>query len=478
MKNRRLWYIRSALIIALAAVVFVIPASARFVARTVLHYSPTRALDPQIITDDTRGFDVVFTAPILVTPGTAPINANQVLSNTEAAQVTLENAPAGWYAFRLQGAGGGDGAIHNNGTPGGGPAQGGRGGEGATISGVFWHDGGASLVVVAGRGGGHSMWNRPSGNAEPGGGQAMGRNATETQRSGGGGGFSGIFNGSMTQEEAVAIAGGGGGGGGGGGDGSNSHGAHAGNGGTGGGGAANAGQSGMPANVGNTAASIDRYRATAGTGGGGGGGGGSIWALGTFGAGGRTGGNGGVGGSQDGTLYPHAEWHGIGGGGGSTPNENSAGNANWGGDGGRNIGTHPWRNPTITGQEASRGSPLQGGNSRNYATGGVFGANDGNSAGGGGGWMGGEAGFYNGTGPGAGGGGGSSFMRAGILPLGTLWNAVAGVNHIRPTVTPAMRTPSNAGTAGNSSRNRGAANGYVWILYLGEQVPTDAWLTN
>ncbi|MCL2532378.1 MAG: hypothetical protein FWE40_09575 [Oscillospiraceae bacterium] len=446
MKKRK-YAVKSTLLAMLAALLFLIPASARYNSFILLNYNQWQVDDmPLPQGSEYEGFDVVFTAPILVTPDSANINTDTSLNYTGYARVRIDNVPAGYFAFRVQGAHGGNGSPYGWPTNGGG----GGGGHGATVSGVFFHEGG-TLTVVAGRGGGHNMWDRASGNAQPGGGQATGQTATETQRSGGGGGFSGIFSGdALTQATAIAIAGGGGGGGGGGGAGTNDVGSAGGNG---------NGWTGAAASAGQGAAGNSTAAGNAGTGGAGGGGSGGIFQTVPWPAS-RDGGTGGTGHHQDGNPNATGNWIGIGGGGAGARRQA----ANRGGDGGRNPETHAWRAPGVANHTDNRGSALQGGNSRRTAGG------AGNSAGGGGGWVGGEAGFYNGTGPGAGGGGGASFLRAGITPLSSLWST------LHPPIP--GRTPANTPSAASGATARINANGYVWILYLGARHPndaTDAW---
>jgi hypothetical protein len=105
--------------------------------------------------------------------------------------VTISAAQVGYYAFKLRGADGGCGGT-------GGP---GRGGYGGTVQGFAYLTADTYYLVAGavgsnGQGGYYSYYHGGKGNSQ----------------GGGGGGLSGIFKNSITQANAIAVAGGGGGG--------------------------------------------------------------------------------------------------------------------------------------------------------------------------------------------------------------------------------------------------------------------------
>jgi len=385
---------------------------------------------------DWRGFDIIYTAPILVTPDTNP-GPGQTNGSGTSAQITLNGCPSGWYAFKMRG---------GRGATGGG---GGAGGGGATLSGVFFWNGG-TMLIQAGKGG--DWGTNPTNGVEFGSGPSR-----SNSWSGGGGGYSAIFNGNTPgQVHAIAVAGGGGGGA----DRSTNSGItnnRGGNGGAGGGNLSGVTSSnGVGGNCSGSSPTAGSNPGGAGNNGSGGGGGGGGGAGGTGASSDTTdnswrNGYGGAGGNQDGnpsaSSYPSGgSWYGIGGGGGSGAHGPTVNSSAWdrdGGDGGSSTGG--------SGKNGGgSGSALQGGTAGSYA------------GGGGGGYAGGGGGGYNGTGPSGGGGGGSSYLVGGSygnwalssLPAG--WDAV-----INPTIP--------------STTVNGIAdyNGYVWICYLGARSPWD-----
>lgn len=523
MKRRKIYTI-----LLLIVLVGVCPASAKYTSRTLLNFRQYKIdeifvnasgkfenSDGKVV--DHEGFDIVMTSPILVSPLTAPlsiqgdsqanypyyvpssgnasdtnygivktktghkIHANEAtLDTTLGAQLTLNNCPAGWYAFYCRGARGGNGNYHSGGV--GESANGGQGGYGAAVCGIVWVEDDSTLILQAGKGGAHGNYNGTrragsSGSSQFGGGTNGGADG-----GGGGGGYSGIFlasvpSGSWTaakQAQVIAIAGGGGGGGSGGISGNNGAGNNGGNGyssgntGTGAGGAQSAGANGNGG----------------GAGGGGGGTGEAFW--GSTRAGG-TGGNAGntssggftttdTGGVKNGNDAATA-WIGRGGGGGS-----GGGNSNnhYGGNGGSYS--------VSGGQTAQNGSALTGGNSRNGGSDTTRGG-----GGGGGGYIGGGGGYPEGGGSG-GGGGGSSYLAPNIYPIISTPNTQPMYNwytYIFPRVTETQITAvahndfwfdNNGGCLSTdysaheeSDKNTAlaGANGYVWICYLGARNPLE-----
>jgi len=420
------------LLLVLAAVITIIPASARYrVQFVVSHGSPgwdiERFHPEHDLTAEelAMGFDIIYTAPIFVTPGTSPISTGSTLNNM-GAQLTINNAPAGWYAFRMRGGNGGVGHSISSGNRG-------YGGLGAYVQGIFYFDGG-TLLIRAGKAG-PTSWtgtaaNRNSDRADWGGG-----NTQDNNSGGGGGGYSGIFIGSAaSQGSAVAIAGGGGGGASGGSAGIGSSLRHAGNGGAGGSGAGATGGAGGNASEINSGPAATALGGT-GTGGGGGGGG-----AGRSGGGGGTGngGGGGAGGFLDGNGARQVGIGGGGGGGGAGNNGNHAGNGGQATAGGTARGSG---HTNAGGNNGGNGAALLGGGASTGMRGG---------AGGGGYWGGGAGGWQNTNSGGGGGGGGASFLRVGVYPLANV---------------PAAFNPPTAGPPTSHG------NGWVWIMYLGPRRP-------
>jgi len=396
------------------------------------------------------GYDAVYYTPaILATPGTANSNTGTTTGNINGTTLVLTNCPAGWYAFEARGAMGG------NGLPG--PGNGGVGGRGATVSGVTYIPTTGTILLVAGKSGGHDMGHSTSsGNAFPGGGSS-GPGAG----GGGGGGFSGIFYGGTDYKTATAVAIAGGGGGGGQGGGYNGteapanqayNGGHGGAGGTNNSGAAAApGLGGIAGGAGggpDGAASPPAGRNGIAGNGGGGGGGGAARSKGT------STGSGGQGGSG-GTMSQNNTGSGAvgGGGGGGQGSTNNVADASRGGNGGGATGGAAVSNSNTS----SGGGPLQGGNGLTAS---------GWCGGGGGGYTGGASGAYASTGGGSGGsgggGGGSSYLKAWVYPLSTI-TAANFPGYAAPSI-PSL-VPGNMPSY--------VENGYVWIFYLGARHPGD-----
>ena len=453
--------IRLCLLLTAVTLMIIPPTSAKYVDFRLLNWqeytvlenqtkvinSAERAIDASEAILDTDGFDVVYTLPILVTPGTAQVARNNSTGGTllTGAQLTLNNCPAGWYAFYCRGARGGNGAYYS--AFGFGEGDGGRGGFGAAVSGVFYlaassSTSGSTLLLQAGKGGSHnnhagSRTSGNSGNAQYGGGSNGGGDG-----GGGGGGYSGIFIGTTaSQASAVAIAGGGGAGGSGGTSGS----AGVGRGGANGygGGTGLGGRNGTDL-------------AQTGSGGGGGGGGG---AVGGTGQGTQTGGAGGsagntaagafsVTGVQDGNpnTNNNTAWIGRGGGGGASKSDR------WGGNGG-NYDTAAASGINYT----QNGTALTGGN----------GANSNGAGGGGGGYVGGGGGQVGGGGSG-GGGGGSSYLAPQVYGLST----ISAKNWTTSNVLQQI-AESEIQNAANTNPSVAGMNGYVWIVYLGARNPAN-----
>ena len=394
----------------LISLLCLVPASSKYADKQIVNYEVLNADVPAEGRDEERGFDIIYTRPILVTPGKAQVPWRQYTDSWRYAGATLAvTGPKGWYAFELCGGRGGNARVNAEQSRTGG----GVGGAGAIIQGAYYFDSG-TITLQAGKGGAWEPYNIAYNNAGWGGG-------TSTQvanQGGGGGGYSAIYNGASL----VAVAGGGGGGGG-------------------------AWTNGLDGGRNGQAG-------TGGTGGGGGGGGGGVGRRTVFIGGGD--GSGGAGGGRAATPNgnpnrPSAPWYGDGGTGGyggdtwnnSTPFYTSDG----GGGGG--TGSAGGSTPGVSGVTGTAGSSLLGGNGgSNGGTGG---------GGGGGGWFGGGGGDRDWK-AGGGGGGGASYMAECVYPVPGSIGITISIPDTVPTDT------SNSHTY---------YNGYVWIYYLGPRYPSE-----
>ena len=484
MKRRILWLACSLLVAATALTTTYNPTFSRYVSTDILNFNTA---SPQIIQEASQAFDIVFTAPILVTPG----NDHVAFNNEEAipavrlqgAQVILTNAPSGYYAFFCRGARGGRGSNFITAWLGG-AGMAGTGGHGAAVSGVVYippapTGQGINIMLRAGRGGIHAPTQGVSGGengVDWGGGGVRNSTGDDNSMAGGGGGYSGIFvwNGASTipsteallKNAAIAVAGGGGGGGGTSGTnvpGGSSNGTHGGDG-------------GRVGNSGTGAGSTTSANGSLGSGGGGGGAGGSRSGPLSGSGDPRYGGDAGniTANIRDGNPNGADPWHGIGGGGGrgcrgATGGGGSGGTATAGGANGStstNNANRGWPGDGMSGGEAG---PRTGARVRGGAGGGGW------FGGGSGGWEGGNVANGGGqSGSGGGGGGGSSYLRGNISSITSLPDNLID---LLPIIAESDIVPSMLDSTG-LAYDTSAANGYVWIMYLGTQLPTDAWLTN
>ena len=437
-----------------------------------------------------RGFDIIYTTPIVVTPG---VLAQGSGGTSPGAQVTLENCPAGWYAFKIRGGDGGCGQHRTYGSTYRG--QGGTGGSGATVSGYTYISGG-TITLYAGRAGMHANQGA-SGIADYGGGRTSSNSSGgDVTWAGAGGGYSGIFldlptspTDAQRQAAAVAIAGGGGGGGGGGsagtgyncggkgGDGGSYNTANNGTSAEGGAGGAGGTRSGNSSGTHytNGPGANNNNKGTAGSGGGGGGGGGNRDCSRNDPAHIPSGGSGGV---IDGNAAS-ASYYGKGGGGagGTGP---YAGDVAGSTDGGNGAGQNPG-SANLNGSTVANAGNVGSGSGMSGGTGGyVVNTNADHRGYGGGGGGGGYSGGGGGSGRargGGGGGGGSSYLWPWVYPLSDITTTWGSVIPADPATSANSYTRSHwdnaeSGTAQSTSTVQ-AYNGYVWIMYLGARSPDE-----
>jgi fibronectin-binding autotransporter adhesin len=139
-------------------------------------------------------FIVLFLAMLGVQSSQAQVNYTFIYTGADQ----TFTVPAGVTSITVSiwGAGGGGSAASD-----------GAGGSGAYVTGTLTVTPGQTITVVVGGGGSVTA------TASAYGGGGAGNNIAGTQTGGGGGGYSGIFNGTISQANALALAGGGGGGG-------------------------------------------------------------------------------------------------------------------------------------------------------------------------------------------------------------------------------------------------------------------------
>ena len=434
----------------------IVPASSKYVANTLLYWDYELGETADVV-DASNGFDLVYTVPIIVTPGTQTLadadnyDGNNVRpSRSSGVQLVIENAPAGWYAFQVLGGRGGCG--NRSGTAGAG-----EGGMGAAVSGVFYFEGG-SIMLRGAKGGANN--HMPSGERNSGRGQSVQWGGGRAQTAGGGGGgYSAIFAASTTgglpavaahpsaDSVIVAIAGGGGGGGEGKGNGGCSDNSVT----TGNGGQGGDGYGGTGAGTGGSGTNASN--GTAGTGGGGGGSGGQSNQNISIPVGGNAGlynYNSDLAGSvchlQDGNPNGASIWYGDGGGGGGGRNGTNESGGNGGSSTAGGAG----------GGNGSSAAKFLGGEGK-----------DPSGGGGGGGFYGGGGGGSNSkVGGGGGGGGGSSYLKGNVRGLSELPNAWKAILPSVPASALAGRSSPES-----SGHQVDGANGYAWIMYVGARFP-------
>jgi len=133
-------------------------------------------------------------------PGPPFSGATETFTYTGADQTYT--VPAGATSITFKVWGGAGGSSNKNGVV--------YGGAGGFTQGTLAVSGGETLTIVVG-GGGEGTGATTGTSAYGGGGQTSGAVSSDNRRGSGGGGYSGVFDGSISQANAIIIAGGGGG---------------------------------------------------------------------------------------------------------------------------------------------------------------------------------------------------------------------------------------------------------------------------